>query len=599
MTLLMRRTYARPNSYDPETRSFTVIAATDAPVDRGDHIEVLDLDAFFAAGLPESLPLQTDHSQSVRDTVGRMNNFRIETIDGRRALVADAVLSGRADNEALAANLKDGAQTGFSVGYTVSRWQKSKDGQTGKPMRRAVAGRFVEGSLVINPADANAFVRMEDMETETQTGNENAGLDDATLRTLARSAGIADATIDGVLSRDANSETRMRALLESLGTAPTVRSAGNHNEDTLDNPQVLCRAAIDAFDAINRGQAPTGAASAVFAEGEAAFARRLLRNAGQNIAGLSDALVLRNAAATADYAIIAGGTFNLSMRREYEAALSPIAALFGETTVESFNKETSGLVDWTTLAIGDKLENGHYKASYVDESGETIYVSTIGGVTSVSRELSINAGSRLGDMGTKYGKRLAADLADRQVAFLEQNNGAGPKMADGKAVFHASRGNIATFEHAGGAYDLETMNQKAKELLVIRSAMSRRKGKGNVIIGVYPTHWLVAPEFEPDAIRMLASTSPSSVAEVNPLAGKLEIVAEPRLSETNQSWFVAAPAKMDGATRVMLRGNEAPFTDSRQNFDTDAIDFKIRQDFGLGWLEWRSWTRLDHTEAGS
>ena len=56
MTLLMRRTYARPNSYDPETRSFTVIAATDAPVDRGDHIEVLDLDAFFAAGLPESLP---------------------------------------------------------------------------------------------------------------------------------------------------------------------------------------------------------------------------------------------------------------------------------------------------------------------------------------------------------------------------------------------------------------------------------------------------------------------------------------------------------------------------------------------------------------
>ena len=51
---------------------------------------------------------------------------------------------------------------------------------------------------------------------------------------------------------------------------------------------------------------------------------------------------------------------------------------------------------------------------------------------------------------------------------------------------------------------------------------------------------------------------------------------------------------MDGAMRVYLIGNEAPFTDSRQNFDTDNIDFKIRQDFGLGWSEWRSWTRLDH-----
>ncbi|AMM83989.1 hypothetical protein [Martelella sp. AD-3] len=601
MTLLMRRTQARPNSYDPETRSFTVIAATEAPVDRGDHIEVLDLDAFFAAGLPESLPLQTDHSQSVRDTVGRMNNFRIETIDGRRALVADAVLSGRADNDALAANLKDGAQTGFSVGYTVSRWQKSKDGQTGKPMRRAVAGRFVEGSLVINPADANAFVRMDTMETETQTGNENAGLDDATLRTIARSAGIADATIDTVLSRGGDNEARMRGLLESLGTAPLVRSAGNHNEDTLDNPQVLCRAAIDAFDAINRGQAPTGAASAVFAEGEAAFARRILRNAGQNIAGLSDAMVLRNAAATADYAIIAGGTFNLSMRREYEAALSPIATLFGETTVETFNKETSGLVDWTTLAIGDKLENGHYKASYVDESGETIFVSTIGGVTSVSRELSINAGSRLGDMGSKYGRRLAADLADRQVAFLEQNDGAGPKMADGKAVFHASRGNIGIFEDpadTGDALqDINLLLEKSRQVLAFRSSMSRRKGKGDVIIGVYPTHWLVPPEYEADAVRMVLATAPTNMAEINPLAGKLVVVSEPRLSNAKRSWLVAEPAKMDGATRVLLRGNEAPFTDSRQNFDTDAIDFKIRQDFGLGWLEWRSWTRLDHTEA--
>lgn len=81
---------------------------------------------------------------------------------------------------------------------------------------------------------------------------------------------------------------------------------------------------------------------------------------------------------------------------------------------------------------------------------------------------------------------------------------------------------------------------------------------------------------------------------MNPLAGKLTIVVEPRLSRSDRSWLVVQPSKMDGAVSVFLRGHEAPFTDTRQNWDTDALEFKIRHAFGLGWLEWRSWTRLDH-----
>jgi predicted hydrocarbon binding protein len=277
------------------------------------------------------------------------------------------------------------------------------------------------------------------------------------------------------------------------------------------------------------------------------------------------------------------------MRREYEGQASPVAALFGRSTVSSFNKETVGLVDWTTLAIGEKLENGRYRSSYVDESGETIFVYTIGGVTAVSRELSINAGSRLGNMGQKYGKRLAADLADRSVAFLQQASYAGPTMKDGKAVFHADRGNIETFAQTESTYIASVMK--------FRSDMAKRKGKGDVMIGEYPTHWLVHSDYEETAVRILASVTANTIADVNPLAGKLQIVVEPRLSAANKSWLAVEPSKMDGATRVYLQGNEAPFTDSRQNFDTDNIDFKIRQDFGLGWLEWRSWTRLDHTTS--
>ncbi|WP_242219440.1 hypothetical protein [Shinella zoogloeoides] len=585
---------ARPNSYDPETRTFTVVAITGGKVDRGAYFEVVDIDRFFAAGLPESLPLQTDHSTSVRDTIGRLTNFRLETLpDGTRAVLADATLSSRADNEALAANLKDGMQTGFSVGFQVARWVNGTDPVTGKKVRTAVAGRMFEGSLVMLPADPLSTVRSNSMPTTNPAPGEDEDVsqsNDIQLRSLALAAGVAETVINAVLATEATTEQKMQTMLATLNAKPTVRTASNHNDETLENPQVLRRAAVEAFDAINRGEAPAGNAAAVFADGEAAFARRLLRNAGENIIGLSDDMVKRNAAATSDYAIIAGATFNLSMRREYEAQSSPVSALFGRTTVSSFNKETVGLVDWTTLAIGDKLENGHYRASYVDESGETVFVYTIGGVTAISREFSINAGSRLGNMGQKYGKRLAADVADRQVAFLVQDSFAGPKMADNTAVFHAGRGNIETF-----AQDAETYVAK---VMGFRSKMAKRKGKGDVMIGEYPTHWLVHSDYEETAVRILASVTASTIADVNPLAGKLQVVVEPRLTDAAKSWLAVEPTKMDGATRVYLRGQEAPFTDSRQNFDTDNIDFKIRQDFGLGWLEWRSWTRLDHTAGG-
>ncbi|HOV04072.1 MAG TPA: hypothetical protein PLG99_06650, partial [Kaistiaceae bacterium] len=249
--------------------------------------------------------------------------------------------------------------------------------------------------------------------------------------------------------------------------------------------------------------------------------------------------------------------------------------------------ETRAQVDWTSLALADKLEDGHYKHSFIHESGETVQVAIIGGITSKSYELTINAGARLGNDGAQFGKRSAAEIADRKVAFVQQASNAGPTMKDGNPVFHASRGNIVEFPQVEA-----TM---VRSLMGFRSAMAKRKGIGDVMIGTYPTHWMVHSEFEETALRLLASVQASAIADVNPLAGKLQVVVEPRLADPNVSWLVASPAKMDGAVQVYLQGHEAPFTDSRIDFDTDAVQFKIRFPFGLGWLEWRSWTRLDHT----
>ncbi|MFN4125253.1 hypothetical protein [Pannonibacter indicus] len=588
MTKPIRRFDAqtRPNSFDPASRTFTVIVATSAPVDRGNFLEVLDLQSFGAAGWPERLPLQTDHSTSVRDTVGTLTNFRLEDIEGGiTALVADGRLSSRADNAALAANLADGVQTSFSISFAVSQWQDSSDPVTGRKVRKAVAGRLIEGSFVVTPADPLSQVRSETMPPEIEVEYRMKPED---FDTVCRAAGVPDDVREALRDSGVPDAEKMKLALAAVERAvPPVRTVrSGHNEDTLDNPGVLRAAVVEFFDTVNRGGEPTGRAAEVFAQGERALAERICRNAGIATAGLTDAEVIRRAATTSDFPIIAGTTFNLAMRRELEAAAAPIATLFGRDTVSSFNAETRALADWTSLAIADKLESGHYKHSFIHETGETVQVAMIGGITSKSYELTINSGARLGNDGVQFGKRMAAEIADRQVAFIEQGATSGPMMKDGNPVFHASRGNIEVFDQSEA-----TM---IRQLMALRSAMAKRKGAGNVLIGAYPTHWLVHSDYEETALRLLAAVAASAIADVNPLAGKLQVIVEPRLTDPATSWLAVAPAKMDGAVRVFLQGQEAPFTDSRIDFETDALQFKIRHPFGLSWLEWRSWTRLDH-----
>ncbi len=130
--------------------------------------------------------------------------------------------------------------------------------------------------------------------------------------------------------------------------------------------------------------------------------------------------------------------------------------------------------------------------------------------------------------------------------------------------------------------------------MVKRAEMAQRKGRGDIIIGAYPKFWVVHPKYEGRAFQALANVQASAVADVNPIAGRLTILSDPRLTSETTSWLVADPAVMEGAVRVFLDGNEEPQTDSEVGFRIDGVEFKIRHDHGLGWLEWRSWTRLTH-----
>jgi hypothetical protein len=575
--LLFRSAAIRPNSFNRETRTFTAVLATSSPLQRRGGYEVLDLESIV---LPASAPILLDHRATVDATVGRAENIRREG----DAIVGDCRISSDPALASLCERIADGTVDGVSIGYSVPRWNETR-APSGERTRTAVGAVLRHAALVAEPADSRAGIRSNDDDDDDRRSSGNAG-GNAHIRALCRSLGLSRDMEDRAIDEQWDDDAIMR----------TVRSRSRIDVSTtgsFDDPAFHRTAMVDSLVTRMIGSEPQGAARELAALSWPELHRRHLRAAGHSVAGLSDTEVITRALSTSDMPIIAGTAVNVVIRRTYDASVSPIAAMFGMRDLPDFRPVEVALVDWTTLGIGKVGELGEFKSSYVTESGERISLYTIGGITGVSRQLWINGAAALGNLSTAQGRRLAADVSDRMVAYLVQNNGAGPNMKDGDPVFSAApggRGNVLPLDTT----DVTTV---IDGVLAARAAASKRQGAGSVMIGVAPTVWVVEPTFEPMAIRALAQVAAAEAANVNPLAGKLSILSEPRLADPDVSYLVAPPSAMDGAVRVSLSGQPGPQTEGRWGFEVDAVQYKIRLDFGLGWLEWRSWTRLDHAAA--
>ena len=567
-----RAVAVRPNSFDPNTRTFTdAVLATSRPIRvRGGIEETLDL---AAAQLPEFLPLLLDHKSDIRSTVGKVTNLRVHGDE----LLADGKLTADPSLDWLASRIGDGTVGSLSIGYTaaVSRH--------GNGRSRTVVPRLIHAALVSEPADDRAGLRSAD-DDDDHGDDRDLQTRNARIRSLCRTLGLRREIEERAIDTGWTDERIMDAVLERSGNhSIRVTTCANG----LDEPETYRRAMVDAIVTHAGGSEPTGPARELAALSWPDLHRRHLRQTGQSASG-SDAEVIVRALSTSDMPIIAGAAVNVDLRRTYNSSLSPMTAALGSRTLPDFRPRTEALVDWTTLGIDKIGELGEYKSSYVTESGETITLYTIGGITGVSRQLWINGAGAIRNLSESHGRRLAADVSDRMVAFLEQDTLAGPKMADTYSVFDAT--------HHGNILDVDTtdVDTVIGSVLAARAAASKRKGAGNVMIGVMPTLWIVESTFEPTAIRALATVAAAEVANVNPLAGRLQLITDPRLSDPDTSYLVASPTVMDGMVRVSLAGNEGPFVESRWGFEVDAVQFKIRLDIGFAFIEYRSWTRLDH-----
>jgi HK97 family phage prohead protease len=560
-----------PASLNREAGTVEVTLSTGAAVQRAGYIERLAITK-AAVKLAPRIPVLDAHRQSsIADIKGRVLDVRFEP----EAITATLKIS---DETALDA-IERGDVTGVSIGYRVSRWSEGRDAQGGR-IRTGASWELVEVSLVPVPADPEAIIRGNPMTTETEaaeTVTTDAGPPVDTrsvIREIARGAGLTPEWADSQIDSGCDLTAVRAAAFEEMQkrSAPPIQTAriGNSNED----PAQIQARQVEALSARMAGGEPSEAARQYAHYGLQDYAREALTRAGvSGVNGLSrEELLTRAMHTVSDFSGLLTESGNRVLANAYKAAESPLKRLAGQRTAADFRP-------LSTLRLGEvgKLErlneHGEITATTMGEAQESFALETFARLFALSRKALIND-----DLGAfarwaqTMGQAAAETEADLLIKLLTESNGAGPVMQDGKRLFHADHGNLA----GSGA----TVNEDT--LSAARLAMRSQKGlDGKSPISVTPKYLLVAPDLETTAEKVLATIQANTTAEVNPFAGKLELLVEPRLS--SGSWYVFAdPAQAPVLEYAYLSSAPGPQMASRDGWDVLGREFRVILDFGCG-----------------
>jgi hypothetical protein len=598
--LLVRRAALSPQSANAEARTVEVVWSSGAPVRRrdmaGSYIERLSLDpaAVDLSRLIGASVLDAHRQTAVRDVLGTVRDAHV---NGRQG-AATLQFSSRPEVEPIWQDVLAGILRHVSVGYTVERWRDDADPATGERTRTATAWTPIEISLVPTPADPGATVRtggdMPEANTNTDdaaraTNNadavQNRAQVNAEIRSIARIAGLGQEFVDGLIDRSATSDEARLAAFDELARrgGGTLRTEQTRVEviESHDDPQVHVRHMGEALYARINPQHQLSEPARRYAYATCAeMARELLVLRGQPVTGLSPAAIITRALhTTSDFGLIVGDTIGRTLRAAYQAAPVGIRRLGRQTTARDFRTVNKIMLGEAPML--EKLnEHGEIKAGTMAEAKEAYKVETFARKIGVTRQVLVNDDlGAFADLSRRMGQAAAETEAKTLVDLLEANSGNGPVMEDGDTLFHTDHANKA----ASGAVIADAT------LSAARLAMRSQTGLSGQRISATPKFLLVPPAQETTAEKWLATIAAAKASDVNPFAGSLSLVVEPRLSSATR-WYVAADAtEIDGLEYAYLAGGEGPQVESKSGWDVDGVEVRVILDFGAGFIDYRGW----------
>lgn len=597
--LFVRRAALSPQTANAEARTVEAVWSTGSAVRRrdmaGPYVERLSLDpaAVDLSRLIGASVLDAHRQTAVRDVLGTVRDAHV---DGRQG-AATLQFSARPEVEPIWQDVLAGILRHVSVGYTVERWQDATDPATGERIRTAIAWTPIEISLVPTPADPGATIRTggtmseiatvpaETPATPSPTEIETRAQINAEIRSIARIAGLGAEFVDPLIDRAASADEARRAAFDALaqrGGGP-IRTEQTRVEvgESHDDPSIRVRQMGEALYARINPQHQLSEPARRYAYATCAdMARELLTLRGQPVTGLSPAtLITRALHTTSDFGLILGDTIGRTLRAAYSAAPAGIRRLGRQTTARDFRAVNKIMLGEAPML--EKLnEHGEIKAGTMAEAKEAYRVETFARKIGVTRQVLVNDDlGAFADLSRRMGQAAAETEAKTLVDLLETGSGNGPIMNDGDPLFHADHGNKAA---SGGAIADATLS-------AARLAMRSQTGLSGQRISATPKYLLVPPAQETTAEKWLATIAAAKASDVNPFAGSLSLVVEPRLASATRWYVTADAAEIDGLEYAYLAGGEGPQVESKSGWDVDGVEVRVILDFGAGFIDWRGW----------
>jgi ATP-dependent protease ClpP protease subunit len=319
------------------------------------------------------------------------------------------------------------------------------------------------------------------------------------------------------------------------------------------------------------------------------LARESLSNLGVNITTRDPSEIVKQAMTSQAAVITQTGSdfpvlFETAVHRILQAAYATTpdtwSRFCGTGTVTDFRPH-SRYLRGSFGALDNVNESGEFKNKPIpDLAKEAITASTKGNIINLSRQAIVNDDMEVfSGLAVDLGRAAKLTIEIDVFALLNSN----PLMNDGIPLFHANHGNLAA---AGAAPSVAAFD-------AIRVAMASQKDvSGAEFLDIRPSVLLLAlalsgaakvlngSQYDPDAVNKLQRP--------NIVAGLFEdIVDSPRLTG-NAYYAFADPDVAPAIEVVFLNGETEPFTDSKDGWRTDGVEWKVRHDYGVGAVNWRS-----------
>ncbi len=569
MDLLLRNASLEPATFDAEAGTVTAVFSTGAEVRRrdlqGEFLERLSLEpgSVNLEPLIGAPVLNAHRRDGVENVLGVVEGAWLE--EGRA--LARLRFSRRSDVQGIAEDVRAGVIRNVSVGYEVNEWREER--RDGQRIKTAVRWTPREVSLVPLGADSAARVRAKgggDMEQTNEL--------QVQARSIAAALALPEAAADEAVRQHQNlAAVRAALIAEAAKAIPLIdnRQPAVVVRDSRDG--LIERMADGLYSRIDARHEPKEGREFAYAR-FTDLARRLLAERGLSTLG-SPVELLQRAHTTSDFAVLLAEVFNKSLF-ELRRSPSPITQVFRRTTMADFRARHI-----LEMSDGPALEQ-------VNENGEitfgTIALRALAGykLASYARGFSVSFQTlvnddvgALADLSAKMSRGARAWFE----SFLVDTVIANPKLADGKAVFHADHGNLA----ATGTQPIDS------EIAAARLAIRKQVDASGNPIGVAPRYILAPAKYETTIDKLLAQLYPSSSADAEVAARGLVPVIEPRFDLRNQiAWYLFAdPSEAPVFEYAELSGYEGPRAESRPGWNTLGTEFRVVWHLGAGAIDHR------------